>query len=191
LIDHVEGAFMPDVIEMLEHDHREVEQMFAEFETAADPKERRTIADKIIIELVRHSEAEEQAVYPAMKKALPKGKQLVEHEISEHSEAEELMKKLDGMDPTDAQFPALMAQLKSAIEEHVKEEETEAFPQFRQAVGQDELDKLGGMVEKLKKIVPTHPHPAAPDHPPFNALLGPGAGLLDRVRDLLTGRGKD
>jgi hemerythrin-like domain-containing protein len=182
---------MPDVIELLEHDHREVEEMFADFDKATDPKERRTIADKIIIELVRHSEAEEQAVYPAMKKALPDGESLVEHEISEHSEAEEVMKKLDGMDPEDAQFPVLMAQLQSAIREHIQEEETDAFPRFREAVGPEELDKLAGTVQTLKKIVPTHPHPSAPDHPPFNALLGPGAGLLDRVRDLLTGRGKD
>ena len=182
---------MADVIELLEHDHREVEEMFAEFEKATDPKERRTIADKIIIELVRHSEAEEQAVYPAMRKALPDGDKLVEHEISEHSEAEEVMKQLDGMDPDDAQFGVLMGQLQSAIAEHVKEEETDAFPRFRQNVSQDELDKLATVVQGLKKIVPTHPHPKAPDHPPFNALLGPGAGLLDRVRDLLTGRGKD
>ena len=182
---------MADVIELLEHDHREVEEMFAEFEKATDPKERRTIADKIIIELVRHSEAEEQAVYPAMRKALPDGDKLVEHEISEHSEAEEVMKHLDGMDPDDAQFGVLMGQLQSAIAEHVKEEETDAFPRFRQNVSQDELDKLATVVQGLKKIVPTHPHPKAPDHPPFNALLGPGAGLLDRVRDLLTGRGKD
>ena len=182
---------MPDVIELLEHDHREVEEMFAEFDRATDPKERRTIVDKVIIELVRHSEAEEQAVYPAMRKSLPNGDALVEHEIEEHSEAEVVMKKLDGMDPEDPQFPVLMAQLQTAIREHVREEEGEAFPKFRAAVGQEELDKLGSTVEKLKKIVPTHPHPSAPDHPPFNALLGPGAGLLDRVRDMLTGRGKD
>src|SRR5436305_5279789 len=130
----IQGALMPDVIELLEHDHREVEAMFAEFEKATDPSERRTIADKIIIELVRHSEAEEQAVYPAMRKALPDGDQLVEHEISEHSEAEEVMKKLDGMDPEDAQFAVLMGQLQSAITAHVKEEETDAFPRFRQQV---------------------------------------------------------
>ena len=182
---------MPDVIDLLEHDHREVEEMFADFEKATDPKERRTIADKLIIELVRHSEAEEQAVYPAMRKALPDGDKLVEHEISEHSEAEELMKKLDGMDPEDVQFVPLVGQLQAAIREHIKEEETDAFPRFRQAVDAGELDKLATVVKALKKIVPTHPHPKAPDHPPFNALLGPGAGLLDRVRDLLTGRGKD
>jgi hemerythrin superfamily protein len=181
---------MPDVIELLETDHREVEQMFAEYEQASDPQERRTLADKIIIELVKHSEAEEQAVYPAMRKALPDGDKLVEHEISEHSEAERLMKQLDGMDPQNPEFGVLMTQLMTAIRHHVQEEEGEAFPVFRQHVSKDELDKLASTVENLKKIVPTHPHPAAPDHPPFNALLGPGAGLLDRVRDMLTGRGK-
>jgi hemerythrin superfamily protein len=185
-----EEATVPDVIELLETDHREVEQMFAEFERATDPQERRVLADKIIIELVRHSEAEEQAVYPAMAKNIEGGKEMVEHEIDEHSRAERIMKDLDGMDPTDPTFGVLMTELMAAIRHHVQEEEGEAFPKFRQAVDQDELDKLGTVVEALKKVVPTHPHPMAPDHPPFNALLAPGAALVDRVRDMLNGRGK-
>src|SRR3954471_11137234 len=143
---------MADVIELLEHDHREVEEMFGEFEQATDPQERRTIADKIIIELVRHSEAEEQAVYPAMAAKIEGGKDLVEHEISEHSEAEQIMKELDGMDPGNPEFGVLMSQLQSAIREHIQEEEGDAFPRFRQAVGNDELEKLGSKVQTLKKI---------------------------------------
>ena len=54
----------------------------------------------------------------------------------------------------------------------------------------DELQRLGKIVGALKKVGPTHPHPKVPDHPPLNALLGPGAGIVDRVRDLLTGRAK-
>lgn len=181
---------MTDVIELLEKDHREVEQMFAEFERATEPQDRRAIADKIIIELVRHSEAEEQAVYPVMAAKIEGGKDLVEHEISEHSEAEKLMKQLDGMDPGNPEFGVLMQQLMKAIREHVQEEEGTAFPRFRTATTKDELDKLGKVVEGLKKVVPTHPHPMAPDHPPFNALLAPGAALVDRVRDMLSGRGK-
>jgi hypothetical protein len=50
--------------------------------------------------------------------------------------------------------------------------------------------RLGDKVAGLKKIVPTRPHPMSPDHPPFNALLGPGVGLIDRVRDALSGRAK-
>jgi hemerythrin superfamily protein len=182
---------MPDVIDLLEHDHREVEEMFVDFEKATSNDDKRAIADKVIIELVRHSEAEEQAVYPVMAKKIDSGKDLVEHEIDEHSKAEKLMKQMDGMDADDPQLIVLMGELKAAILEHIREEEHEAFPKLREAVGQDELEKLGTVVQGLKKIVPTHPHPMAPDHPPFNALLGPGAALVDRVRDLLTSRGKD
>ena len=181
---------MADVIELLEHDHREVEQMFADFEQATDANEKETLRDKIIIELVRHSEAEEQAVYPVMRKVIDDGDQLVEHEIDEHAKAERLMKELDTMPADDPQFGVLMQQLMAAIKEHVQEEENVAFPQFRAKVDAEELTSLGATVQRLKKVVPTHPHPMAPDHPPFNALLGPGAGLIDRVRDLLTGRAK-
>ncbi|RST04975.1 hemerythrin domain-containing protein, partial [Streptomyces sp. WAC05374] len=34
------------------------------------------------------------------------------------------------------------------------------------------------------------PHPAAPARPPANKLLAPGAGMVDRLRDMLTGRGR-
>jgi hemerythrin-like domain-containing protein len=181
---------MADVIELLEHDHREVEEMFREYEQATTPADRRTIVDKVIIELVRHAEAEEQAVYPMIRSHIDDGDALVEHEIDEHSQAERIMKELDGMDPVNPEFGVLMQQLMTAIKEHVAEEENVVFPQFRQTVSAEELDKLGKTVQALKKIVPTHPHPKAPDHPPFNALLAPGVGLVDRVRDLLSGRAK-
>ena len=181
---------MADVIELLEHDHREVEQMFAEYEQATSKEDKEALRDKIIIELVRHSEAEEQAVYPTIRKVIENGDQIIEHEIDEHSKAERVMKELDGMSADDPQFGVLMQQLMADIKEHVAEEENDVFPQFRTKVDPEELQKLGDTVQKLKKIVPTHPHPMAPDHPPFNALLGPGAGLVDRLRDLLTGRAK-
>src|SRR5215216_3666137 len=56
-----------DVIEVLEHDHREVEEMFAELEslrgaTSEEDKERRkAVTEQVTIELVRHSVAEEVA----------------------------------------------------------------------------------------------------------------------------------
>jgi len=181
---------VPDVIELLEHDHREVEQMFAEFEQATSKEQKETLRDRIIIELVRHSEAEEQAVYPMIRKTIDNGDQIVEHEIDEHSKAERIMKELDRMKADDPQFGVLMQQLMAAIRQHVQEEESEVFPQFRSRVDADELQKLGTVVQALKKVVPTHPHPMAPDHPPFNALLAPGVALVDRVRDLLSDRPK-
>jgi hypothetical protein len=45
-------------------------------------------------------------------------------------------------------------------------------------------------VRRAKKMAPTRPHPSAPDTPPANKLLAPGTGLVDRLRDALSGRGK-
>jgi hypothetical protein len=51
------------------------------------------------------------------------------------------------------------------------------------------LCELGEKFEKSKKLAPTRPHPSAPDRPPANKILGPGVGLIDRMRDALSGRG--
>ncbi|HLZ36591.1 MAG TPA: hemerythrin domain-containing protein [Mycobacteriales bacterium] len=55
-----------DVIEVLEHDHREVEELFARFRTVSrqDSEERQKIADQLVIELVRHSVAEDLVPLP-------------------------------------------------------------------------------------------------------------------------------
>jgi hypothetical protein len=52
------------------------------------------------------------------------------------------------------------------------------------------LDELGEKVRSAKKTAPTRPHPGAPDTPAALKILAPGAGLVDRARDLVTGRGK-
>jgi hemerythrin superfamily protein len=177
-----------DLIEVLIHDHREVEAMFAELETGAvDLQRRREVADAVIAELVRHSVAEEQYLYPAARRVLPDGDELADHEIREHAEAEETMKSLEGLDAGDPAFDHTVATLIRQIRHHLQEEGN-LFPRLRAACSRDELRELGHKIELAKKIGPTRPHPSAPDTPPWNKVLAPGAGLVDRVRDALSGR---
>ena len=182
-----------DVIAVLTHDHREVDEMFAELEKlgSADVERRQQLTEKVIIELVRHSVAEEAYLYPAVRELIPGGDELADREIAEHAEAEETMKRLEEADPAGADHLALLGQLMSEIRAHVREEESELFPQLRQHAGAERLVELGGKVQAIKKVAPTRPHPSAPDTPPANKLLGPATGLIDRVRDALSGRGKD
>lgn len=178
-----------DVVDVLMADHREVEGIFVELESRqGSPEHRRQLADVVIAELVRHSVAEEAYVYPAARKALPDGDQIAEHEISEHADAERTMKELEALDPSDPRFDELLTQLTAAIRHHVQDEESDLFPRLRAAVAREELVELAGKVEKAKKAAPTRPHPAAPDHPPANKMLAPGTGLVDRMRDALSGR---
>src|SRR5438128_1888130 len=97
-----------DVIEILVHDHREVEDMFQELEglqgqSGEDVEQRRRdLVDQVTIELVRHSVAEEVLVYPRVGSKISQDQ--VDHAREEHKEAERTMANLEKLDPTDAAF---------------------------------------------------------------------------------------
>ncbi len=180
-----------DVINELTTDHREVEEIFAQIEALpAGDKRRKNLADQATIELVRHSVAEEMYLYPAVRRWVPDGDAIADREIQDHAEAERTMKDLEGCRPDEARFDELMGRLMREIREHVTDEEQNLFPQLRQAAAPEDLEQLGEKVRTAKKTAPTRPHPAAPDTPPANKLLAPGAGMVDRIRDALSGRGK-
>ncbi|MEI7031678.1 hemerythrin domain-containing protein [Streptomyces pratensis] len=181
-----------DVIAELTTDHREVDQLFGKIEALPPGDEqRKTYADQAVIELVRHSVAEEAYLYPAVRRLLPDGDTIADKEIEEHAEAERTMKELEGADAGQQEFDRLISKLMTEIRSHVQDEEDTLFPQLRAVASQDELMKLGDQVRTAKKTAPTRPHPSAPDTPPANKLLAPGVGMVDRVRDALSGRGKD
>lgn len=152
--------------------------------------EAKALAEQVVIELVRHSVAEEEYLYPAVRKHVPGGDETADHEIQEHAEAEETMKRLEALEPSDAEFWPTVDRLMVQIRHHLDEEENDLFPRLRQACSEEQLVELGGKIQRAKKLAPTRPHPSAPDTPPGNKLLAPGTALVDRMRDALSGRGR-
>ncbi|THA56516.1 hemerythrin domain-containing protein [Streptomyces sp. A1136] len=181
-----------DVIAELTTDHEEVEELFTKIQALPPGDARRKHhADQAIMELVRHSVAEESYLYPAVREHLPEGDSIADKELEDHAMAERTMKDLEGCDADDPRFDALMTKLMAEIRAHVADEENNLFPQLRAACTPDMLNKLGDKVRQAKKTAPTRPHPSAPDKPPANKLLAPGVGMVDRLRDAMSGRGKD
>jgi hemerythrin superfamily protein len=179
-----------DVVGVLTHDHREVEELFAQVEVTTDPKKLRKLTDQVITELIRHSDAEEQYLYPAVRDHVPGGDQLADKEIKDHNKVEEALKTLEKMDTDEPTFIHTFRQMSNEVRAHIKEEEDELFPQLREHATTDQLRELGDKIQTAKKMAPTRPHPSAPDTPPLNKILGAGVGLVDRIRDKLSGRGK-
>ena len=178
-----------DLIDILIEDHQEVEQLFMELEKGSgDAGQRRRLANVVIAELVRHSVAEEQYLYPTVRRAMPDGDRLADHEIAEHAEAERTMKELEGIEAGEPEFDVVLGRLTAEIRHHVQEEEGDLFPRLRAACAADDLRELGEKAERAKKLAPTRPHPSSPDEPPWNKVLGPVVGLVDRVRDAVTSR---
>jgi hemerythrin superfamily protein len=177
-----------DVIDILTSDHRDVTALLGEVRIIKDPMMRRDLIDTAISELVRHAVAEEMYVYPAMRKHLEDGEKAVEHDIEEHKQIERTLKELEAADVNSAEFEEALGRLEALLADHVQDEETEQFPELRRRIPQEELTELAGKVETAKKLAPTRPHPAAPNSELFHKLVGPGVGLVDRLRDKLTGR---
>jgi hemerythrin superfamily protein len=176
-----------DVVDVLTTDHHEVLELLEQV-PGADPAQRRDMVETVIAELVRHSVAEEMYVYPAMREHLPDGEAQVQDDIEEHQQLVEVMKELEDVDSADPHFLPTLGRLEQVLRHHVSDEENEQFPQLRARLTREQLVEIGGKVEAAKKAAPTRPHPSAPHSALFHKTLGPGVGLVDRLRDKLTGR---
>lgn len=130
-----------NVIDLLSADHRRVEQLFGEFAETSDEETARRICN----ELTLHSDIEERIVYPELRRI---DEELTEESVQEHTEARELIEEIRSAD-ADAVVD-LMEQLEAAIEHHVGEEESEAFPKL-QTVGAQRLEDMGTEAEQMKR----------------------------------------
>jgi hemerythrin superfamily protein len=171
-----------DAIELLEADHREVDQLFAQIESGQGDKDE--VVRKIVKELSVHAAIEEQILYPAMRRALDDGDAKVDEAIQEHQEMKEALADIERLGSSPAR-EAKLQKLMADVRHHVQEEEDELFPEMRSAVGEDELKKMGAAMAAAKKMAPTHPHPNAPSTPPGNIVAGAAAAVMDRVKDAL------
>jgi len=142
----------------------------------------------VTIGLVKHSVAEETRVYPRVEKQVDKDE--AEHSKEEHAEAEEMMKRLERMDPEDPEFDGAVAELIREIRHHVEHEESRMFTELRASFTPEELVTMAEQVEAIKKIAPTRPHPMTPNEAGVRLAVGPVASLLDHLRDAVSGRGK-
>ncbi|MEW2418471.1 hemerythrin domain-containing protein [Streptomyces sp. NPDC046866] len=179
-----------NVIDELMADHREVKQMFGRMQMMTGAgQELRDLVDEMTIELVRHSVAEEQYLYPAVREHVEGGGRMADKEIEDHDRVEKMLKRLEKMSSDDAEMTPLLQQLMQEVTAHIEDEETNLFPMLRRACTPQQLDDLGDKIRRAKAMAPTRPHPAAPSSPTASKLLAPGAGLVDRARDFVTGRG--
>lgn len=100
------------------------------------------------------------------------------------------MRSLESLTPSDAGFWSAVHELIREVRQHVREEEDDLFPRLRAACPHEDLRALGNKVEQAEKVAPTRPHPHAPSEGGSLAALAAGAGMVDRIRDALSGRGR-
>ena len=155
-----------------------------------DPTARRRsrVAEVLTATVVRHLSGEEQYLYPTIRAVLPGGGALADREIAADAELLRSLRDLVGAAPTESRFGQLADELAGQLRRHADAAATDIFPALRGVVGEADLIRLGNRVEIAEEAAPTWPHPDAPATPPWNRVVQPALGVLDKVRDAVTGR---
>ena len=120
----------PDAVALLKADHRAVEKLFAQFETARDEDRKKALADKICLDLRIHMTIEEEIFYPVSRDFL-KNEDIVDEAVVEHAAARDLMDEIEAMNAGEDLYDAKVKVLSEQIEHHVEEEEEEYFPKVQ------------------------------------------------------------
>lgn len=71
---------------------------------------------------------------------------------------------------------------------HIDEEEQKFLNALAEALGDEEMEKLGKPMDEARPYAPTRPHPSAPDRPPFQTIVAMVEAPIDRLRDKIEGR---
>jgi hemerythrin superfamily protein len=130
-----------NAIDMLEQDHRMVEELFAAIEDTNDASKREELFAELADVLALHAAIEETVFYPACKSEDTEDRLL--EALEEHLQAKRLLADLLDMDPMDEVFMAKISVLKESIRHHVEAEEGEIMPAARRLLGEDMLLALG------------------------------------------------
>ena len=176
-----------DAITVLTNDHRTLETLFAEYESASTPEAKGDAVKRATRELSIHAALEEQMVYPAVRLRVDGGSGFANESIEDHQTIKRLLADLEKMQPSDAQYGEKVHALIEQVREHVAEEEGEIFPKLRSALGEQRLNQMGQLMERAKVLMPTHPHPWVPGTATAQLLAGPLASIADHLRDFVDG----
>ena len=163
-----------DAIMLLKHDHREVEDLFEQFEKAKGQEEKQQIAEEICTELKIHSMIEEEIFYPAFRGKIEDD--MIDEAIVEHDGAKVLINDIESGGPDEEFYEAKVKVLQEQIEHHVKEEEQGKEGMFAQCRETDvdlkELrDQLMARKQELKQMAESEGLP-----PAQTSAVSPSAG---------------
>jgi hemerythrin superfamily protein len=145
-----------DALELLEQDHREVEELFDEFgEMQGNDERKEELAQKICRSLEVHARIEEEVFYPRAREAT-KDDDLIDEAIVEHAGVKHLIAEIEAMELGDELYDAKVRVLEEMVKRHIQEEEEELFPELvsakmdMKAVGRELAERKQELMAEVK-----------------------------------------
>lgn len=172
------------VTDLIRAQHVEVERLFTNVE-GGQGEGRRQAFECLVRLLAVHETAEEEVIYPVIRRADPNGDEIVDARTAEESQAKSLLSELERMGSDHEDFPSRFDDLRVAVLEHARAEESSVLPLLERTQDPGKLASMATAVRAAEKLAPTHPHPHGPDSALGNLAVGPMAAIVDRTRDAI------
>jgi len=185
--DRRKAAELPDgdVVRVLLEQHARIRDLFAEVKTESGEHKKHAF-DELRALLAVHETAEEMVLRPVTSKVDGgQGKQVAEARNQEESEANEVLKKLEGLDVTSPEFDTELSSFEKDVDSHAEAEENQEFPLILAECDEEQRQTMGKHILSAEKIAPTHPHPSAAGSTTAQYTMGPFASIIDRTRDAI------
>jgi len=151
-----------DALHLLKAEHREVKAMFQQYHRLAEARgkgdERMLLASQICVALTLHTQVEEEILYPAARRALTGGEDIVDEAYVEHASTKSLVAQIKTMTSDQPLFDARVKVLGEYVDHHVREEENELFPRLRKAAL--DLQAMGERIAQRRKQLMAMPEPS-------------------------------
>ena len=136
-----------DATALLKADHQLVASLFADYEITNSTNKKKQLVEQICKKLSIHAQVEEEIFYPAVQKAL-KDHELVPEATVEHATLKDLIAQVKDIEPDGDMYDAKIKVLSEYVKHHVKEEESEMFPEAKST--KLNLMELGAQITQRK-----------------------------------------
>ncbi|MBE7927577.1 MULTISPECIES: hemerythrin domain-containing protein [Pseudomonadaceae] len=143
-----------NAIDLLIQDHERVKEILTRLADSTERavKTRTELLSKLEMEVMIHTELEEQILYPAYKEAGGKEEAKMYHEAKEEHRAVDalVLPDLKATDPGSLEFSGRVKVCKELLEHHIEEEEEEMFPNARELFDEARLEEMGAQMIELR-----------------------------------------
>jgi hemerythrin superfamily protein len=138
-------------VELLEQDHRQVEELFDEYDQLkGEDKRKGEVAQRICLALEIHAQIEEEIFYPQARDAT-NDDEMIDESLVEHAAVKNLISEIEEMEVGDDLYDAKIRVLGEMVKHHIQEEEEEVFPELESA--KIDLEALGKALAERKETL--------------------------------------
>jgi hemerythrin superfamily protein len=142
-----------DVTTIIFMDHRKAKTLISSIKSADNSQRKQEFFGQLYQDLLVHSEAEEQVIYPEIRSFY--GNDDTEELYSEQAELKQLLDDMKSLDPMSADFHNKLNMVKDLVNDHTRQEESTMFASMRKNLSSEKREQMGTQFKSAKKQLET------------------------------------